>query len=690
MAITYLGAKRLQGTKIDRVVDSLGSSADGSNSGITQTEGKLGGAAANVLVKDAQATTNTSSSGTTITNSSFTVANNSNRILIVCAFRYGSGGDISGITWNSSESFTRATFRDGSTETGRTEIWYLVNPTATTSNIVTTWDASTSRRGAGVYSFYNAKQTSPIGATSHSDTITTTTTGAITPTVEGSMIVDCIGSGSNGAPTDTLTAGWTSLIGGDDRSFSSQYKVDPTISSANTMAWTFASDKGINWIGVEVKSASTGSSTASGAYSFDGSNDYVSTTETGLDFQASDSFTVAFWFKTTDTGEAGFISRWNQSNNGWLVLKDSGTTASFRMSSNWGGGNAIRAVATNNAFSDGAWHHLAVTYGGSGHSSIKMYVDGTAQTLNVNLTGTVGTITYGTNLAFGVKEGTGSFSDKYDGDLDDIGIWKRELTATEISDLVNEVESTVTLGSDDFSESGWAVTGDKFSVSSGKVQCAGYTSHAPNDFVYHDLGVGHNAFDQDFILRSSMKNVGVGNNGGYLEFGFTSNSGNADSGNMINGSLNHHMSNNKYLRINGSYGGSVYEHTTQSGGDSDLNGTEFIELKFVKSTGVVTLSAYTDNTYSTVESGCSITYTITESNYSSDDMRYVFFGSVTASGRHLHQDSFFDDMIYYSGVSSTAPVDNAVTVPNGSVAEETDTGKHQIWNSTTSTWTEIA
>lgn len=208
------------------------------------------------IIKDAQATTNTSSSGTTLTNSSFTVANNSNRILIVCAYRYGSGGDISGITWNSSESFTRATFRDGSTETGRTEIWYLVNPTATTANVVTTWDASTDRRIAGVYSFYNAKQTSPIGATAYDDEITTVTDGAITPTVAGSMIVDCIGSGSNGAPTDSLTAGWSVLIGGDDRIGASQYKLDPTIGSANTMAWTFASDKGINWIAVEVKAVS--------------------------------------------------------------------------------------------------------------------------------------------------------------------------------------------------------------------------------------------------------------------------------------------------------------------------------------------------------------------------------------------------------------------------------------------------
>ena len=41
MAIVHLGAKRLQGTKIDRVVDSLGSSAEGTNSGITLSDGYI-------------------------------------------------------------------------------------------------------------------------------------------------------------------------------------------------------------------------------------------------------------------------------------------------------------------------------------------------------------------------------------------------------------------------------------------------------------------------------------------------------------------------------------------------------------------------------------------------------------------------------------------------------------------------
>ena len=43
MAITYLGAKRVQGTKVDRKVDSLGSDADGTNNGITLLNSATGG-----------------------------------------------------------------------------------------------------------------------------------------------------------------------------------------------------------------------------------------------------------------------------------------------------------------------------------------------------------------------------------------------------------------------------------------------------------------------------------------------------------------------------------------------------------------------------------------------------------------------------------------------------------------------
>ena len=116
---------------------------------------------------DAQAFDSDAVAGTTITNSGFTVAGNSNRILIVSAGQQdltGVPGEISGVTWNGVENFTRAVFLENGSGT-RSEIWYLVNPTATSADVVTTWGGASNRRGAGVYSYYNVHQASPIGVT---------------------------------------------------------------------------------------------------------------------------------------------------------------------------------------------------------------------------------------------------------------------------------------------------------------------------------------------------------------------------------------------------------------------------------------------------------------------------------------------------------------------------------------------
>jgi len=215
---------------------------------------------------------------------------------------------------NGSEAFTRAKFQDGSTETGRTEIWYLVNPTATTASVVTTWDASTTRRGAGVYSFYNVKQTSPIGVTADDDGTATVTTSTITPTTAGSMIVDVIGSGSNGAPVDTLTAGWTQLIGGDDRIHSSQYNLTPTISSANNMFWTFVSAKGVNWIAVEVKA-------------FAG-EDYSDLPENTI-FEETDTHRSYFLQDNTGISKAGCLGFWTFQEQSGDVINQATTANGF-------------------------------------------------------------------------------------------------------------------------------------------------------------------------------------------------------------------------------------------------------------------------------------------------------------------------------------------------------------------------
>lgn len=237
-----------------------------STSGTTAIKAYNFSAAGSALIKDAQATDSDAASGTTITNSGFTVAANANRILIVSAGVYDASQAISGITWNGTENFTRAVFIDAGSGQTRSEIWYLVNPTATTADIVTTWSSAAIRRGAGVYSFYNALQVSPIGVTNTASGTGSTSTGTITPTTTGSTIIDAeIGEGGGVAATDTLTAGWTDLI--STRTWSSQYDLTSSTGVVNDMFYTYSGSRAWTWCAVEVK-AIAGAGDSQGAVDF--------------------------------------------------------------------------------------------------------------------------------------------------------------------------------------------------------------------------------------------------------------------------------------------------------------------------------------------------------------------------------------------------------------------------------------
>ena len=218
-------------------------------------------------VFDAQARTDSTVLGDTITNSGFTVANNANRVLImVCSC--DSGPPVTGVTWNGVENFSSAvTVANG---TRRSEIWYLVNPTATTADIVTTWGSAIVQRGAGVYSYSNVDQASPIGVTNTATGTSTATTGTLTPTTLGSAILDIFVSDSIATPASySLTAGWSDLIGGaGGKGFGSEYDLTPTISASNNMFWTLPSSVSWAWAGAELKSAGGGTTDTQGEIDF--------------------------------------------------------------------------------------------------------------------------------------------------------------------------------------------------------------------------------------------------------------------------------------------------------------------------------------------------------------------------------------------------------------------------------------
>ena len=165
---------------------------------------------------------------------------------------------------------------------------------------------------------------------------------------------------------------------------------------------------------------------------FSGSSSYISTsgTQSDTDFQIGDSFSISLWFNTTSTSFGSIINRWGSQNgggnNGWSLL-DSGTAASFRFSSSWSS-NAIRVnTSSDSAFSDGKWHHLVMTYNGTGHGGVIFYLDGAVKSSSADLTGSVGSITYSLGLALGAY--SDGYSDNYDGAMKQVLIYSDVLSS---------------------------------------------------------------------------------------------------------------------------------------------------------------------------------------------------------------------------------------------------------------------
>lgn len=185
------------------------------------------------------------------------------------------------------------------------------------------------------------------------------------------------------------------------------------------------------------------------AIDLNGSSYVKFNSESVFDFERTDSFSVSFWIKTSSVSKT-LVSKLNGSspNEGWSIeINASGAILVFLIN-NFGGGNYINvdAVPTMN---DNTWHYISVTYDGSSTAAgVKIYQDGvlatdidgtdnlSASILN-NLQCTVGARPTGTQIITG--------------QMDDVRIYKSELTATNVADLYK--------GKFDFERT------DKFSIS---------------------------------------------------------------------------------------------------------------------------------------------------------------------------------------------------------------------------------
>jgi len=174
---------------------------------------------------------------------------------------------------------------------------------------------------------------------------------------------------------------------------------------------------------------------------FDGTNEYV-TMGNVLDFDYNDPFTISCWVKSTD-------------NTAYLVSKKSNAAGQYRGYGllYWGGGTGeVTFLLTNDgdpagtteiqvesvaAYNDGKWHHICATYDGSNVASgVTIYVDGVSVS-TITVWDTLGANTTVNSASFNISGRTDGDT-LLDGNIDEVGIYDKELSPAEVADVYNE------------------------------------------------------------------------------------------------------------------------------------------------------------------------------------------------------------------------------------------------------------
>jgi len=478
MAIENLGSKLYSGIKTDRVSDSLGSSADGTNTGITlvttsdvtsqyANNGSNSSGAANADRISAWKITASVSGTANAIQMKFYQYSASQRVRVAI---YDGDSSTPNNLLNSSSEYTPANTTDWQSFT-------IPNTTITSGSVY--WLAVWSNENMYLYA----------------------DTGGAT----GQKIKNSITYSSSTAFTDPSA---------DDGSDGGKYNVGISILDSNAVKL------------------------GTGCYSFDGSDDYVQLGDNML--LGASTFTVAGWIYPTDVQSGIVFSQWSATANSRIIhfytdvnsgnLYIIGGLRNGSSSTNIYAGDGFEAELTMNA-----WNHVAVTFDGSA-GELKLYLNGVLKdTVSSGLPSTTQSGTTSNKPLIGKYYANQNY---FEGRIDDMGIWNRVLTATEISDLVNETDKATDVTDDLTTDKGWASnTSDWEYNTSDYLDFATIRRSTTSQEMYIDLqdsdylGTNNNLHASKWVVRLGKFTTGTLASSGNVMFfiGFSNSSG-ADSG----------------------------------------------------------------------------------------------------------------------------------------------------------------
>ena len=174
------------------------------------------------------------------------------------------------------------------------------------------------------------------------------------------------------------------------------------------------------------------------AWTFDGSTGYASTTRIVAGFSK---MTLSAWVYSTggSVTDEYIFSEGKYFSNDWTVgFKRENGNLRFWVSNT--GGDLNGGITSDSSFTANTWHHVVVLYDGSGSTNadkLKLYVDNTQKTLTYTIqNGFPATLRTASNNVSYIGNNDGN-SNWFIGKIDDMSIWNRVLSASEISTLYN-------------------------------------------------------------------------------------------------------------------------------------------------------------------------------------------------------------------------------------------------------------
>jgi hypothetical protein len=146
-------------------------------------------------------------------------------------------------------------------------------------------------------------------------------------------------------------------------------------------------------------------------------------------FKGFTNLTLSAWVRTTATRYPAYImSKHVTGTNGqFLIGMDSATDVRFFVITTSG---RVNLDGKSPAVNDGSWHLVCATYDGANE---KAYFDGNL----ISTTPQTGAIATNTLAPFLLSGFVGGEGNGWDGELDDINVWSRALSADEIASLYN-------------------------------------------------------------------------------------------------------------------------------------------------------------------------------------------------------------------------------------------------------------